>query len=110
MFEFVHKHQRFTQVVLALITLPFAFFGVDYYFGSGNSGQTVASVGKNKISQAEFDEALREQQQRMRQALGSNFDPAMLDSPEMRYALLDQLVNQRLLENEARADRFRVTD
>jgi peptidyl-prolyl cis-trans isomerase D len=34
----------------------------------------------------------------------------MLDSPEMRYALLDQLVNQRLLENEARAERFRVSD
>jgi peptidyl-prolyl cis-trans isomerase D len=110
MFDLLHKHQRFTQVVLALITLPFAFFGVDYYFGSGNSGQTVASVGKNKISQAEFDEALRDQQQRMRQALGNNFDASMLDTPEARYALLEQLVNQRLLENEARAGRFRVTD
>ena len=110
MFDLLHKHPRVTQAVLALITLPFAFFGVDYYFRGGDSGQTVASVGKNKITQAEFDDALRDQQQRMRQALGSNFDPAMLDSPEMRYALLDQLVNQRLLENEARADRFRVTD
>ena len=34
----------------------------------------------------------------MRQALGGNFDPAMLETPEVRYALLDQLVNQRLLE------------
>ncbi|HET8876365.1 MAG TPA: SurA N-terminal domain-containing protein [Casimicrobiaceae bacterium] len=110
MFDLLHKHPRVTQAVLALITLPFAFFGVDYYFRGGDSGQTVASVGKNKITQAEFDDALRDQQQRMRQALGSNFDPAMLDSPEMRYALLDQLVNQRLLENEARAGRFRVTD
>jgi peptidyl-prolyl cis-trans isomerase D len=110
MFDLLHKHQRFTQVVLALITLPFAFFGVDYYFGRGDSGQTVATVGKNKISQSDFDEALRDQQQRMRQALGSNFDPAMMDTPEVRYALLDQLVNQRLLENQARADRFRVSD
>jgi peptidyl-prolyl cis-trans isomerase D len=110
MFDLLHKHPRVTQAVLALITLPFAFFGVDYYFRGGDSGQTVASVGKNKITQAEFDEALRDQQQRMRQALGTNFDPAMLDAPEMRYALLDQLVNQRLLENEARAGRFRVTD
>jgi len=110
MFDLLHKHPRVTQAVLALITLPFAFFGVDYYFRGGDSGQTVASVGKNKITQAEFDDALRDQQQRMRQALGTNFDPAMLDAPEMPYALLDQLVNQRLLENEARADRFRVTD
>ena len=110
MFDLLHKHPRVTQFVLALITLPFAFFGVDYYFGRGDSGQTVASVGKNKITQAEFDDALRDQQQRMRQALGTNFDAAMLDAPEVRYALLDQLVNQRLLENEARASRLRVTD
>jgi peptidyl-prolyl cis-trans isomerase D len=70
----------------------------------------VATVGGNKISQAEFDESLREQQQRMRQALGANFDAAMFDNPEVRYALVDQLVNQRLLENRARADRFRVSD
>ena len=110
MFDLLHKHPRVTQAVLALITLPFAFFGVDYYFRGGDSGQTVASVGKNKISQSDFDEALRDQQQRMRQALGSNFDAAMLDSPDVRFALLDQLVNQRLLENQARADRFRVSD
>src|SRR6185312_3977556 len=67
MFDLLHKHKRFTQLVLALITLPFAFFGVDYYFRSGSSDQTVATVGKNKISQADFDDALREQQQRMRQ-------------------------------------------
>ncbi len=110
MFDLLHNHKRLTQLILALITLPFAFFGVDYYFRSSDGAQTVASVGKNKISQADFDDSLRDQQQRMRQALGSNFDPAMLDSPEVRYALLDQLVNQRLLENEARADRFRVSD
>jgi peptidyl-prolyl cis-trans isomerase D len=34
----------------------------------------------------------------------------MFDNPEVRYALVDQLVNQRLLENRARADRFRVSD
>jgi peptidyl-prolyl cis-trans isomerase D len=110
MFDLLHKHKRFTQVVLALITLPFAFFGVDYYFRRGDSDQSVAIVGKNKISQAEFDDALREQQQRMRQALGANFDAAVFDNPEVRYALLDQIVNQRLLENEARAGRFRVSD
>ena len=110
MFDLLQNHKRLTQLILALITLPFAFFGVDYYFRSGSSDQTVATVGKNKISQADFDDALREQQQRMRQALANNYDPALLDRPEVRYALLDQLVNQRLLENEARADRLRVSD
>lgn len=28
MFDAVHKHKRAVQIVLALITLPFLFFGV----------------------------------------------------------------------------------
>ena len=110
MFDLLHKHKHVAQGILALITLPFAFFGVDFYFNRGDSAQSVATVGGNKISQAEFDDSMREQQQRMRQALGANFDAAMFDNPEVRYALVDQLVNQRLLENRARADRFRVSD
>jgi peptidyl-prolyl cis-trans isomerase D len=110
MFDLVHKHKHVAQGILALITLPFAFFGVDYYVNRGDRVQSVATVGGDKISQQEFDDLLRDQQQRMRQALGANFDPSMLESPEVRYALVDQLVNQRLLEQRARAGRFRVSD
>src|SRR6476659_1553071 len=109
MFDLVHKHKHVAQGILALITLPFAFFGVDYYV-RGDRVQSVATVGGDKIQQQEYDELLRDQQQRMRQALGANFNPAMLESPEVRFALLDQLVNQRLLEQRARADRLRVSD
>ena len=39
MFDFVYKHKRLVQVILALITLPFAFFGVDYYFRGDRLGR-----------------------------------------------------------------------
>ncbi|MGC1818007.1 MAG: SurA N-terminal domain-containing protein [Casimicrobiaceae bacterium] len=110
MFDLLHKHKTFAQIVLALVTLPFAFFGVDYYFRSSEAAKAVATVGGSKIDQREYDNLMREQQARMRQALGARYDPAMLDTPEVRYALLDQLVNQRLLENRASAEHFRVTD
>lgn len=110
MYDFLYKHKRITQGILALIALPFAFFGVDYYFRGDTGPQTIATVGRDKVTQADYDEVMREQQDRMRQQLGRNFDPAMFDNPEVRYALVDQLVNQRLLENRARNRRFRVTD
>ena len=110
MYDLLHKHKHVAQGILALITLPFAFFGVDFYFNRGGAGTSVATVDGHKITQQEFDDTLREQQQRMRQALGGNFDASMLDSPEVRYALVEQLVNQRLLEDRARAGRFRVSD
>lgn len=110
MFDVVHKHKRAVQVVLALITLPFAFFGVDYYFRGGDAMPEVARVGDLKITQAEFAEMLREQQERMRAQMGASFDPAMLDNPEVRFGLLQQLVNQKLLQDKARQESLRVSD
>ena len=110
MFDFVYRKKRLVQIILALITLPFAFFGVDYYFrGSGALGE-VARVGSDKVTQQEFDNAIRDQQDRMRQQLGRNFDPAVLDNPEVRYSILEQLIGQRLLDDQARKARFRVSD
>ena len=110
MFDFIYRRKRVVQFILALITLPFAFFGVNYYFRSASGGQEVATVAGHEISQQEFAVSLREQQQRMRQVMGRNFDPAMFDDPEMRYAVLEQLINERLLEDQARRDRLRVSD
>jgi peptidyl-prolyl cis-trans isomerase D len=110
MFDLVTKHKRIAQGILALIAPPFAFLGVDYYFRRAEGPPTVADVGGDKVTQAEFEDAMRDQQARMRQTLGKNYDPAMFDSPEVRYALVEQLINQRLLERAARNERFRVSD
>jgi peptidyl-prolyl cis-trans isomerase D len=110
MYQLLYKHKRLTQLILALIALPFAFFGVDYYFRGDAGPVSIATVGRDKVTQSEFDEVMREQQDRMRQQLGRSYDPAMFDNPEVRYALVEQLINQRLLENQARAGRFRVSD
>ncbi len=110
MFDVVYKYKRITQIVIALIALPFAFFGVDYYFRRVDAAPEVARVGGDKITQAEFAESVREQQDRARQAMGRNFDPAFFDNPEIRYSILEQLINERLLGEKARKESFRVTD
>jgi peptidyl-prolyl cis-trans isomerase D len=110
MFDLVHKHKTFAQLILFLMMVPFAFFGVDYYFRGGSTADTVVTIGKDNVSMAEFDQALRDQQSRARQMLGRNYDPAMFDNPEVRFAVLDQVVNDHLLAGKARDERFRVSD
>jgi peptidyl-prolyl cis-trans isomerase D len=110
MFDLVQKHKRIAQAILFLLMVPFAFFGVDYYFRGGASEAAVATVGKENITQAEFAESLREQGDQMRRQMGKNFDPAMFESPEVRFALLEMLINQRLLTGKARDEKFRVSD
>jgi peptidyl-prolyl cis-trans isomerase D len=110
MFDLVQKHKTFAQLILFLMMVPFAFFGVDYYFRGGNTADTVVTIGKDKVSMADYDQALRDQQSRARQMLGRNYDPAMFDNPEVRFAVLDQVINDRLLAGKARDERFRVSD
>jgi len=110
MFDLVHKNKRLIQIILAIVVLPFAFWGVDSYTRSVNTSDAVATVNGSKITQQEFGNALRQQQDRLRQQLGKNFDPAMLDSPEMKRAVLENLVSQRLMLQSARDVRLVVTD
>jgi peptidyl-prolyl cis-trans isomerase D len=104
MFDFVAKNKKLIQVILVLIFLPFAFFGIDTYFRGAGVGQAVARVGDYSISQEEFNRALRERQDTLRQLAQGRADPALLDNPELRYATLDGLIQRRLLlENALRA-------
>jgi len=110
MFDFVREKKRLVQIVLAIIILPFAFWGVDSYTRSDNSAEVAATVNGAKITQQELGNALRQQQDRLRQQLGDNFDQAMLDSPEMKRAVVDNLIAQRLMQESARDAGLIVTD
>jgi peptidyl-prolyl cis-trans isomerase D len=101
MFDAVRNNKRIVQVFLALITLPFAFFGVDSYMRNDGSGGDVATIGDVKITQQQFQQTLREQQERLRTQLGAQYDAKLLENAEARKAILDDLINQRLLVIEA---------
>lgn len=111
MFDWVHNNKRFMQVILAVIFLPFAFFGVESYLSSDGMGAEVARVGDYRVTQQEFQRALDQRQEEMRRMLNNApLDPAVLDSPEMRFAALEQIVRDRLLLSQAVRLGIKVTD
>ncbi|THF63371.1 SurA N-terminal domain-containing protein [Pseudothauera rhizosphaerae] len=109
MFEAVRNNKRFAQIILAILIIPFAFFGMDAYFTDGPTGSEVAVVGGSRIGTVEFEEALRTQQDRLRETMGGQVDRSLLDSPELRSAVLENLVNQRVLALYAAENGFVVT-
>jgi len=109
MFDLVQRNKRIIQIVLAIVLLPFAFFGVDSYFRDSATGATVAKVAGSEISEQEFQQALRDRQEQLRNMAGGRIDPAMLDSPEMRFSVLESLVRQRLLIHQALKNGVTVT-
>jgi peptidyl-prolyl cis-trans isomerase D len=110
MFDLVHKNKRLMQIVLALVALPFAFWGIDSYQRVMSRADEVADVDGQKISEQEFSESLRQQQDRLRSALGRNFDSSLLDSPAMRREVLDGMISQRLLLQHAARNYLTVSD
>ena len=110
MFDAVRNNKRIVQIILALIILPFAFFGLDSYVRSGGEGDDVAKIGDVKITQQQFQQALLDQQDRLRAQMGGQLDPKMFDNPQARKAILDDLVDQRLLLIEASKQRLFASD
>lgn len=109
-FDAVRNNKRVVQIFLALITLPFAFWGIDSYVRNTGAGADLASVGDTKITLPQFDQAWRAQQDRMRQVLGASFRPESMNTPEARLAVLNSLVDQRLLLLEASQGRLGASD
>ncbi len=110
MFDSVRNNKRIVQIFLGLITLPFAFFGVDSYVRNSGAGNDLASVGGTKITAPQFEQALRERQDQMRQRLGESFKLEMMNTPEARQSVLDSLLDQRLLLLEAEKKRLFTDD
>ena len=110
MFDSVRNNKKIVQIFLALITLPFAFFGVDSYVKSSEAGSDLASVGDTKITVSQFEQSMRERQDQLRQSLGANFKPEMMNTPEAKLSVLNSLVDQRLLLLEADKNRLQTSD
>lgn len=109
MFDFVNRKKRIVQVIMGLAVLPFLFWGVESYRNTGQEG-FVAIVDGEEIPRREYEQALRDHQERMRAMMGANFDSAMLDSFEIRNSVLERLIQQRLLQREAVNNGFVVLD
>ncbi len=109
MFDLVRNNKKFIQIVLALLVLPFALWGVDSYVRTGGAGG-VAKVGGSSIELQEFQQSLREQQERLRTQLGARADHQLLDSDALRQQVLQDMINQRLLAVYAHEAKLRVSD
>lgn len=109
MFDFVREKKRLVQIVLAMILLPFAFWGVDSYRKVGD-GDYLAKVNGEKISQQEFDNVLQQQKQRMQEMSGGRMNAAVFDQPEVKLSVLENMVAQRLLAESARSTGLGVSN
>ena len=107
-------------VILGLLTIPFAFFGVEQYMSRSNE-TWVAKIEapptwwrprratwpvsmlwkREEISARNSASASRGPSAAARQQQGENFDPRAFETPENKREILDELIDQRVLRMAA---------
>jgi peptidyl-prolyl cis-trans isomerase D len=83
-------------VVLGVAVFAMSFFGIEGYFTS-RTETFVAKVGKQEISQQDFQNRLNELRQQGSAQMGDQFDPSVYEQPAMKERVLDAMIDQQLL-------------
>ena len=111
MFEFIQKHNKLFMIMLFALVIPsFVMLGVDNYQRMNDAGHTtVAIVNGQKITQAEWDNAHRQEVDQLR-ASQPGIDAQLLDSPAAKYATLERMVQNRVLAEAASKLKLFISD
>jgi peptidyl-prolyl cis-trans isomerase D len=111
MLDAIRKHTQgwLAKVILALITIPFALFGIDSYLNQAGGNVAIATVDGDKISVQEFSNAIENVRNRL-QSEGQKVDTALLESPELKQSVLDGLITRRLVNKEVQRVHFKISD
>jgi len=96
-------------VIVGIIIIPFAFWGVNEYF-AGGSDVVVATVNGTEIEQSEYRRALENRRRQMRDVMGESFSPDLANSPAFNRRVLDDLIARTLLSEHAETEGYRIGD
>ena len=109
MFESIRNNSKWLMLVLFLLVIPsFVLVGIDSSYFSGGS-PVVARVDGTDITRDEWDNAHRTESDRLR-AQQPGVDAKLLDSPAARYATLERMVRDRVLQVAARKMHLQTSD
>ncbi|MDR2128386.1 MAG: SurA N-terminal domain-containing protein [Burkholderiaceae bacterium] len=110
MLDFVRNNTKLLMGLLFLLIIPsFVLFGIDGYNRSSAGANKVATVDGKSITQVDWDNAHRLVVDRL-SAKDPNADLKLLDSAEVRYSTLEQLVRERVQAAAAARDHLTIPD
>jgi peptidyl-prolyl cis-trans isomerase D len=96
-------HEKFSgviaKVVLGIIVIVFGGFFGTQQFMSSRTATYVANVDGHEISQQEFRERWDAYRAQIQRVYGQQIDMTMIDTPEHRREVLDQMIDEQLKLN-----------
>ncbi|MGB7932737.1 MAG: SurA N-terminal domain-containing protein [Gammaproteobacteria bacterium] len=95
-------------LLLGLLFIAFAFFGLNSYFTS-NAKIYAADVNGVEITIPEYQRAYQQMRSRMQRMMGEAYNPAMIDEDALKKSALQQLIREQLILQEAGDDGYAVS-
>ena len=95
--------------IIILISIPFAFWGIDSYFGGG-AEPVVASVNGSEITERAFNQNVNRARVQLRDRLGDAYDPALFGDGRLREEVLDRMIRETLLLEGSNTMGLRTSD
>ena len=89
------------KVIVGLIVLTFALFGVDSIVGGFGGDPEVAVVNGNDIKEIEFLRAVDIKKRQILNQMGENADPNLIDDQLLKQSVLEGLIDQEILLQDA---------
>ena len=99
----------FAKVILAIIIIPFALFGIDSYLSSVGSNIYIASVNDESITSSEMEKT-RSQFIAQIKSQDESTDPKVFESIGFKKAVLDKLIITKLIDQEIKNSGFYISD
>jgi peptidyl-prolyl cis-trans isomerase D len=99
----------FAIVIIAMITIPFTMWGVHQYSGD-TPANLAATVNGAPIEERDLNNAIQIQTQHMRNLLGANYNPALIDRALIRQEALKNLINSELVRQAIADYGMRISD
>ena len=99
----------FAKVILAIIIIPFALFGIDSYLSSVGSNIYIASVNDESINSSELEKT-KSQFIAQINSQDETTDPKAFESIEFKKAVLDKVIITKLINQEIKNAGFYISD
>ncbi|RAU18453.1 peptidylprolyl isomerase [Nitrincola tibetensis] len=85
------------KIIVGLIALTFALFGVESLIGLGSSEKPIATVNGEAVSTQELMRGVELQRRQILSQMGPDADPTMLDDNLLNRMVLESLIERSLL-------------
>ncbi|WLQ15296.1 SurA N-terminal domain-containing protein [Hahella aquimaris] len=98
------------KVIVGLIVMTFAFFGVESIVGGLSGEPEVASVNGEPITKSQFERQFERNRLQAIASMGENYDPSKIDENKLRKTTLDEFIAREVQLQAAREAGFAVSD